>query len=531
MIWQTLGGIGLFLLGMTLMTDGLKALAGGALRAVLSRFISGPIVGVGWGAGITALVQSSSATTITTIGFASAGLLTFPQAVGVIFGANLGTTSTSWLVALLGFEFSISTIAEPVILLGVMMKLLARDRVAALGMTIAGFGVLFVGLGVLQAGMSGLSERVTPDNFPSASFFGLFALVGIGIAMTVVLQSSSAAVAMTLAALHTGAISLEQAAGLVIGQNVGTCVKAAIIAIGATTAGRRTAFAHIGFNVVTALLALPLVPVMVWAADWATQNIQGGADTIALATFHTVFNLIGVAVLLPLIGPFSRAIERLVPGGATPEIDNLDPALADAPGVALDAVRAALGATLGGLATGLRPRLTQPARTPTRAIEQARTGAERSRSVLAAVARESSTARDVEEQASLVHALDHIESLTDASAEGLPVARHLVGTHGQAAGERLAELLGMVASGALVCDAERAGAISREIAQFRKDGRLAAIEATARGGLSPDASAERIDALRWCDRVAYHAWRALAHLAKPAGGEPHPAHEPSPSES
>ncbi|TVQ61743.1 MAG: Na/Pi cotransporter family protein [Phycisphaerales bacterium] len=513
MIWQTLGGIGLFLLGMTLMTDGLKALAGPALRAVLSRFISGPISGIGWGAGITALVQSSSATTITTIGFASAGLLTFPQAIGVIFGANLGTTSTSWIVALLGFEFSISRYVEPLIFIGVLCKLLAKDRLAALGMTLAGFGVLFVGLAALQEGMSGLSEHVTPASFPPATLLGIFGLVGIGVVMTVVLQSSSAAVAMTLAALHTGTINLDQAAGLVIGQNVGTCVKAALIAIGAPTAGRRTAFAHIGFNVITALLALPMIPVMVRVADWATQNIQGGADTVALATFHTVFNVVGVLVLLPLIGPFSRLIERLAPAGEMPEIDRLDPALADVPGVALDAVRTTLGATTVALGAGIHARLTQHGRTPPRVLEQARAAVDRSRSVLAAIGTQPASSHDVAEQTSLVHALDHIESLIDAAAEPTPVHTRLTGPHGTGAHAKLTEAL-TLAHDPLHADPDRAGAMSREIAEQRRNGRAGAIEQAAQGVITPHTSAERIEALRWCDRVAYHLWRSIAHLSR-----------------
>jgi len=236
MLSTILGGIGLFLLGMILLTDGLKALAGDSLRRVLARFAGGRLSSLAAGAGVTALVQSSSATTLTTIGFVSAGLLTFEQALGVILGANLGTTSTGWLVSILGLKFSISKVALPLVGIGALTRLLSRERLANLGLALAGFGLIFVGIDTLQLGMEGLSARIDPGSFPDASLQGRLLLVLIGVFMTVVLQSSSAAVATTLMALHAGTIDLTQAAALVVGQNVGTTVTAALGSIGATVA-------------------------------------------------------------------------------------------------------------------------------------------------------------------------------------------------------------------------------------------------------------------------------------------------------
>lgn len=211
-----LGGIGLFLLGMILMTDGLKAVAGDSLRGVLSRFTGNRFSAVTMGALVTALVQSSSATTLATIGFVSAGLLGFGNAVGIMLGANLGTTSTGWLVGLLGLKLSIGDILLPFIGLGALARLIGRGRLAHAGSALAGFGVIFVGIDVLQGGMQELAENFKLDAFAQPGLAGRVWLVLIGAAMTVVMQSSSAAVATTLTALSSGALDLSQSAALVV---------------------------------------------------------------------------------------------------------------------------------------------------------------------------------------------------------------------------------------------------------------------------------------------------------------------------
>ena len=209
MFAQLLGGIGLFLLGMILMTEGLKALAGGALRDVLTRFTGGRLQAAASGAALTAMVQSSSATTLATIGFVSAGLLPFAPAVGVIVGAAVGTTSTGWLVSVLGLKFSISAIAMPLVGVGALIRLLGRGRAANLGMALAGFGVIFIGIATLQGGLDDLAQRFDLTAVRGETIPGRLLLVAIGFAMTVVMQSSSAAVATSISALHSRAISLE----------------------------------------------------------------------------------------------------------------------------------------------------------------------------------------------------------------------------------------------------------------------------------------------------------------------------------
>src|SRR5262249_36794728 len=162
-----LGGVGLFLLGMSVMTDGLKAFAGSGLRTTLSKAAATPLSGAFWGAFVTLIVQSSSATTMTTIGLVSAGLLTFPQGLGLVFGANVGTTGTAWLVAVIGVRVSLTAAALPMIFVGALINLLGRGRLSAGGAALAGFALLLFGLTTLQQGMSGLAEQLHPADLPA----------------------------------------------------------------------------------------------------------------------------------------------------------------------------------------------------------------------------------------------------------------------------------------------------------------------------------------------------------------------------
>src|SRR5689334_22351647 len=206
-IIAVLGGVGLFLLGMSVMTGGLKGLAGSRLRATLSKAAATPMSGAFWGAFVTLIVQSSSATTMTTIGLVGAGLLTFTQGLALVFGANVGTTGTGWLIALIGVRVSLIAAALPMIFAGALINLLGRGRLSASGAALAGFALVLYGLTTLQQGMGGLAERLHPANLPAVSgagvgwwsgLLGVLGLVVLGLAMTAVMQSSTAAIAVTL---------------------------------------------------------------------------------------------------------------------------------------------------------------------------------------------------------------------------------------------------------------------------------------------------------------------------------------------
>src|SRR6516164_787246 len=265
-----IGGVGLFLLGMTVMTAGLKGLAGSGLRTVLSNAAATPLRGAFWGGVATLLVQSSSATTMTTIGLVSAGLLTFPQGLGLVFGANVGTTGTGWLVALIGVRVSLSAYALPLIFVGALAKLLAGGRIAAAGGALAGFALVLYGLTTLQQGMGGLAESLHPSDLPAvlgapgvgfvSGVVGLMTLIVVGLAMTAVMQSSTAAIAVTISAFYSGAVGLEQGAALIVGQNIGTATSSALAAIGASATAKRLALAYVLFKVIAALIAIVAFP-------------------------------------------------------------------------------------------------------------------------------------------------------------------------------------------------------------------------------------------------------------------------------
>jgi phosphate:Na+ symporter len=294
------GGIGLFLLGMKLMTDGLKVAAGDALREILAGWTATPLRGLLSGVLITAMVQSSSAVIFATIGFVNAGLLSLIQAVGVIYGSNLGTTITSWLVALIGFKVDLQLLSLPAIALGMLLRTSGGIRRAALGEALAGFGVFFMGIDVLKDSFSGLEQQLPFDALGERGYLGLLLFVLLGILMTVAMQSSSAALAVTLTAAAGGVISLQAAAAVVIGANVGTTSTAAFAVIGATPAAKRAALAHVLFNLVTAVVAFHTLPLLLWLVHGISQLLGlAAAPATSLAIFHTLTKTVGVLILWP----------------------------------------------------------------------------------------------------------------------------------------------------------------------------------------------------------------------------------------
>jgi len=524
-ILALLGGIGIFLVGMILLSEGLKSAAGGALRSILERFARTPARAVLSGASITALVQSSSATTLTTIGFVSAGLLSFPQAVGLIFGANLGTTSTGWLVAVLGFKVEMGALAFPLVGAGALLRLLGRGRWAHGGMALAGFGLIFVGIDTLQDGMADLANRIDPASLPGASLAGRFLLVIIGAVMTVVMQSSSAAVATTLTALHAGGIAVEQAALLVIGQNLGTSVKAMLAAIGGGVPVRRTAVAHTLFNLITAALALIFLPILLFGA----LAVSGEADpALAIALFHTGFNLLGVAALFPVLNRFASLVERLVPESRPSLTRNLDPAVAQVPEVAVEAASRSALAAARLLASELARLLRGAAGIPVprlrggRDVEEVPQALVEIRGFLARTHAHPEGGNALERHLSLLHALDHLDRLDDLRRDF------------QELGELPRELFkvadrvaGMLEGWTETGDVEAVAAFSRALAEERRVRRARALVEEAVGDTSVEAARLAILHVKRMDRIVYHGWRAAFHLEIAGGGS---ANGPSPDD-
>lgn len=372
-----LGGIGLFLLGMTVMTDGLKALAGSALRTVLGKAAATPLSGALWGAVVTLLVQSSSAVTMTTIGLVSAGLLTFPQGLGLVFGANVGTTGTGWLVALIGVRVSLSAYALPMIFAGALARLLGGGRIAASGGALAGFALVLYGLTTLQQGMGGLAESLHPSDLPAvlgmpgvgwaAGSVGLMTLIIVGLAMTAVMQSSTAAIAVTISAYYAGAVGLEQGAALIIGQNIGTATSSALAAIGASATAKRLALAYVLFKVIAALIAVVAFPLTGSLMRAALASVDG---MTLLAAYHTAYNVVGVAVLLPATQSFTRIVERLLPSRQTALQRALDPSALASPVIAVETARRVVADVLTTTTASVSAALSGEARPRRRALRR-----------------------------------------------------------------------------------------------------------------------------------------------------------------
>ncbi len=526
------GGLGLFLLGMILMTDGLKALAGRALRQILTRFVSGSVSGVGWGALVTALVQSSTATTVATVGFVSAGLLTFTQAVGVIFGANLGTTSTGWIVSQLGFKVSLGKFAPPILLVGVLMYLLGKTRTKHIGQALAGFGLLFIGIDMLQLGMSDMATRFDPAQFPGFSNGGMLSrliLVGFGFAMTLIMQSSSASMATTLAAVFAGAIGYEQAAALIIGHNIGTTPTAIAASIGAPVAAKRTAMAHVLFNLLIGGVAFVFLPLILSGIDWAAHMFGGDDAPTRLALFHTTVKTLGVLLLLPVVRPFSRAIERILPDRAPKPTRFLAPAVAQVGPVALEAARRSLALILSEtgvilhrvLASGnLAPRAEE-------LLDEADRGVDETRRFIHTLARAAQNEEEATRHAALMHASDHLSRLIENMHE-VPQSHTQLSVFADAVlleltprliecSDNLSQRAASIATEGKPCpsfsaEVQALEQLSAAIAERRKSERRAALKLAASGRLDPDVAVARIEALLWLDGVAYHLWRAGHYL-------------------
>lgn len=344
-LFPFMGGLGLFLIGMLLLSNGLVAFGGEALKKALAQFTGTPTKAFVSGTLATAVVQSSSATTVTLIGFVSAGLITFSQAIGVLIGASLGNTASGWIVAVLGLKVNLGFYTLPLIGIGALLKLITRGRLAELGLAMAGFGLMFVGLTTLQEGMRGLAGVFNLAQLPSGGLGAGSLTMLFGLALTAVLQSSTAAIATTLTALHTQTINFDQAAALVVGASIGTTLTGVLVTIGGTIHAKRTALAYVLFNAAAGLIAMALLPLLLWVIAWLRLHAGLDAGATSLAAFHTLFIALGVLLFLPLAPRFAALVERLLPEQGEPAMQRLDDSLLSIPAVALEASQRALELT------------------------------------------------------------------------------------------------------------------------------------------------------------------------------------------
>lgn len=514
---EALGGLGLFLLGMTALTAGLRGFAGGALRRSLARFTRSPFTGAVTGAVSTILVQSSSATTVAAVGFVGAGLLTFPQSIGIILGANVGSTVTGWLVALIGFELGLGDAVLPVIFAGALLARFGRGRWPRVGEAFAGFGMVFLGISFLQEGMAGFAERFTPESLPGDTIGGRLALVLLGIAITILTQSSAAGVAMAMSALAAGSIAFPQAAALVIGMDIGTTNAALLAAIGAPVHARRTGYAHVIFNLFTAAGAFLLLSPYIAICERTGPNFLQRSPEIGLVLFHSSFNLLGSAIALPLAGAFARLIVRLVRAEGRSITEPLDSRLLRSPERAIAAVGEALRRASGKACALLAEAIERGGDLPRDSeLDEIEGGVHEIRRYLGRLfpgRRDVAIERDYD---AAVHVLDHLERLADRLRRRRPLAPERIGTELVEQGARLAREMRALAAGAAVpANVDLAiRALWEELEQGTEVERHEVLRSAVAGELDLEAADERLDAHRWIRRSAYHVWRIRHHLAE-----------------
>ena len=326
LFFNLLGGLGVFLLGIKMMSDGLQKAAGNRLRKIISGATGNRFTGTLSGILVTSIIQSSSATTVMVVGFVSAGLLTLTQSLGVIFGANIGTTTTAWIISLLGFKVDIALFAMPMIGVGFFSQFISKwPIVRRIGEAMLGFGLLFLGLSLIKSGIpdvqssSATIEWIT--KFRPDTLWSLLAVVGVGTVLTVIFQSSSAVMAVTLTCAAKGLIDYPTACALVLGENIGTTITANIAAIGAPRAAKRAALGHMMFNILGVIWAIALFHPLLSLVDWIVPGAtEGNSPEVLLVSipyhlsaFHTTFNIINTCVMLIFIKQFEKLIMAVMP--------------------------------------------------------------------------------------------------------------------------------------------------------------------------------------------------------------------------
>ena len=333
-----LGAVGLFLYGMTLMSEGLQKAAGNGLRNILGAMTRNRFTGAITGFSITALIQSSSASTVMVVSFVSAGLMTLAQSVAVIMGANVGTTATTWIITLFGFKVDIAAFAYPLIAFSLPLLFSSKSKRKSIGEVILGFAVLFIGLNMIEDSVPDLKS--SPEifgflqHYADMGFGSVLLFMLIGIIITMVIQSSSAAIAIVLIMCTKGWITFDLACSLILGSNIGTTITPIIASLGANLAAKRAALCHLMFNLLGTIWALalfyPFTNLTVWVTEACGQgdpcalySYTGNDDaTIAqmavsasfgLSIFHTIFNAINLSIMIWLTELYVKIVERIMP--------------------------------------------------------------------------------------------------------------------------------------------------------------------------------------------------------------------------
>lgn len=318
---QLCAGLALFLFGMQCLEEGLRELAGGKLEHWLKRSTSTPFKGLLFGTGATFVLQSSTLVSLLTIAFLSTGLIQLAGGIAVLFGANLGATSGIWLLALAGQNLSLSPLALPLLVFGVLASFKGARSKAA-GRIVLGIAFIFLGIDQLKEGFTSFGDALDMTAYRAEGLGGQLLFVGIGLALTVVLQSSHATLMLILAALAGGQLGLDQGLALAIGSNVGSSVSTAVVGfLGGNRSGQRLALAHVLFNSLTAIVTIALLAPLTWLVLWLTGLFGLGSNSLLqLALFHSLFNAMGVMLFWPWQTQLARLLRRVLPEQAEPQV-------------------------------------------------------------------------------------------------------------------------------------------------------------------------------------------------------------------
>lgn len=340
-------GVAIFLFGMLALEEGFKSFTGGVLEKILRRTTDRLWKSVSFGLATTTIMQSSSLVSVITISFLSAGLIGLASGIGIIFGANLGTTTGAWLVAGFGLKVNISAYAMPMLVFGIILVFQQAKTLKGFGYVLAGLGFLFLGIHHMKEGFEAFKAAIDLSAFAIPGFKGLIVYTLIGGLATVVMQSSHATLVLIITALAAQQISYENALALAIGANVGTTITAIIGSMGANVDGRRLAAAHLIFNLVTGAIAIIFIRQFLLAVNGVSEMLGIGMDdyTMKLAVFHTLFNLMGILVMLPFTSQLVRFLEKVLQRRerGVDEPLYLNDAAMEMPDAALEAVRKETG--------------------------------------------------------------------------------------------------------------------------------------------------------------------------------------------
>ena len=325
-IFSLVGSLALFLFGMKTMSEGLEKFAGDRLRSILAAMTKNRMMGVLTGILITALIQSSSATTVMVVSFVNAGLMTLAQSIGVIMGANIGTTVTAWIISAVGFKVNIAAFAIPMLAIGMPLIFSKKGNHKSIGEFIFGFSFLFMGLSFLQEAATAMNigDMVAGmlAHVPQDSFFTILLFVFVGALVTMIVQASAATMAITLMlfGMNIPGFGFEQAAALAMGQNIGTTITAFMASLTANTQARRAALAHMFFNVFGVVAFLIVFYPACDAVSWVVENLMGGGNVLfKLSAFHTAFNIINTLLLIGFVKQIEMFVCRVLPMKAQDE--------------------------------------------------------------------------------------------------------------------------------------------------------------------------------------------------------------------